>query len=223
MQHFSIKTKGLAIITLTLLALTACQNSNALGSVDEGRLAHQKWRLAHFKRSPELKAGYTAYWRNDFATALKHFRPLADKGDAFAQLYFGRMYEYGEGVTKVYNAAKLWVGRAANQSDVAAQFWLGKLYRYGKVVTADQAAATNLYRMAAGQGYAEAQHRLGTSYHRGWGVAEDDKEAVRWYRKSAVQGYPGAQGLIATMPTSSEQGKPATLPHPLASAGFRTT
>ena len=81
----------------------------------------------------------------------------------------------------------------------------------------------NLYRMAAGQGYAEAQHRLGTSYHRGWGVAEDDKEAVRWYRKSAVQGYPGAQCLIATMPTSSEQGKPATLPHPLASAGFRTT
>ena len=41
--------------------------------------------------------GVTAYERQDYATALGLFQPLADKGDASAQFNIGSMYAYGEG------------------------------------------------------------------------------------------------------------------------------
>src|SRR5882724_11990527 len=47
-----------------------------------------------------LEDGQAAYNRGDYATALRLFRPLADKGDSDAQNALGIMYDLGRGVTQ---------------------------------------------------------------------------------------------------------------------------
>ncbi len=43
-----------------------------------------------------------AYDRGDYATALREFRPPAERGYAKAQYYLGRMYEYGQAPTSAF-------------------------------------------------------------------------------------------------------------------------
>ena len=45
-----------------------------------------------------LDDGFKAYVDEDYATALRIFRPLAEQGDADAQTYLGYMYSNGLGV-----------------------------------------------------------------------------------------------------------------------------
>ena len=45
-----------------------------------------------------LSEGLAAYTRSDYATALKEMRPLAEQGDAQAQLLLVTMYDRGQGV-----------------------------------------------------------------------------------------------------------------------------
>ncbi len=49
--------------------------------------------------------GVAAYYRGDYATALREFRVLAEQGDAKAQFSLGVMYRNGQGVTQDYAAA----------------------------------------------------------------------------------------------------------------------
>ena len=57
-----------------------------------------------------------AFQRGDFATALRLYRPLAERGDAKAQYVLGRMYAKGQGVQKDYALAYMWFNLAAAQS-----------------------------------------------------------------------------------------------------------
>ena len=72
----------LAVITLLILAVAMVRP-----------IAAQSFK-------PEYKVGRAAYNQRDYATALRHWRPLAEQGDARAQLYLGQMYRRGKGVTK---------------------------------------------------------------------------------------------------------------------------
>ena len=47
---------------------------------------------------PDFEAGDKAYNEEEYATALRHFSPLAEKGDARAQYRLGTMYRHGVGV-----------------------------------------------------------------------------------------------------------------------------
>ena len=47
-----------------------------------------------------LKEGYEALARQDYATAIKEYRPLAERGNAEAQYRIGRLYEFGKGYPK---------------------------------------------------------------------------------------------------------------------------
>ena len=58
----------------------------------------------------DFAAGVEAYERGDYATALREFRPLADQGDARAQVLLGVMYIIGKGVPEA--AAKPCSGTA---------------------------------------------------------------------------------------------------------------
>ncbi|MBL8660683.1 MAG: sel1 repeat family protein [Rhodospirillales bacterium] len=63
-----------------------------------------------------LEDGITAYQRGDYATALRVLRPLAARGDAYAQFFFGSMYSSGEGVPKDDREAARWLSMAAEQA-----------------------------------------------------------------------------------------------------------
>ncbi len=143
--------------------------------------------------------GKDAYDQNDYATAIKVWRPLADEGDAIAQYWLGVMYDDGEGVDQDDAEALKWYLKSAGQGYAAAQYWLGVMYDDGEGVDQDDDEALKWYRKAARQGDAAAQYSLGIMYQEGQGVEQDDAEALKWYRRAARQGYAHAQYRLGVM------------------------
>ena len=151
------------------------------------------WLYANFEE------GEAAYEREDYATALRVLRPLAEQGDARAQNRLGYMYKYGRGVTKSPAEAVKWFRKAAEQGDADAQYALGSMYHRGEGVGKDYAEAMKWFRKVAEQGDATAQYALGFMYANGDGVPKDHSEAVKWFRKAAEQGYATAQYALGAM------------------------
>src|SRR5690242_20971984 len=75
-----------------------------------------------------LEDAVATYQRGDDATALSHWHPLAEQGDADAQFRLGVMYESGQGVPRSDAEAIKWYRKAAEQDDAVAQFNLGIMY-----------------------------------------------------------------------------------------------
>jgi len=67
----------------------------------------------------DFEAGVDAYDRGDYATALKEWRPLAEQGDATAQINLAVLYGDGLGVLKDYVQAHMWayLAEAQNQEN----------------------------------------------------------------------------------------------------------
>lgn len=98
--------------------------------------------------------------RHDYGAALELLTPLADQGNAQAQLDLGWFYENGRGVAQDDAQAVVWIRKAADQGLADAQYVLGKRYEHGRGVPLDDAQAIALYRKAAIQGNATAQISL---------------------------------------------------------------
>jgi len=140
-----------------------------------------------------LKEGYDALARKDYATAIKEYRPLAERGDAEAQYRIGRLYEFGKGYPKDQAQGIAWIRKAAAQNHADAQQELGVIYATGDGVKQDDVQAVEWFRKAAMQGDATAQYNLGLLYAKGQGVAKDYAQAIDWWRKAAVQDNADAQ------------------------------
>jgi len=135
-----------------------------------------------------LEDGLEAAERRDYATAIRLWRPLADRGDADAQHNLGFMYERGHGVTGDHAVAVSWFRKAADQGFAAAQLSLGVLYENGLGVPQDFTTAVSWYRKAADQGNTAAQLNLGIMYDNGWGVAQNYVMAYMWFSLAAAMG-----------------------------------
>ena len=158
----------------------------------------------------DFEKGLTAYQAGDYATALQRWTPLAEEGDADAQLRLGAMYDKGKGVPQEYNNAMKWYTRAAKQANADAQFSLGMMYHKGKGVLQDYNIATKWYTLAAEQGDAQAQFFLGVMYHRGAGVLQDNLYAHMWFDISASLGNENAsetKAIIAKRMTHTDISK----------------
>jgi TPR repeat protein len=139
-----------------------------------------------------LEDAIAARDRGDYATALRLFQPLADNGDAIAQLILGDMYRTGRGVPKNDAEAVVWYRKAADQGYARAQLNLGFMYANGLGVPKDFGECMKWYRLAADQGYAHAQYNLGLMYANAQGVPQDPVMAYMWFNLSAAQGYQNA-------------------------------
>jgi len=144
--------RNLARLMVLLLALGLSESVLAWGPLEDAR---------------------AAYVKQDYATALRLFRPLADQGDADAQNMLGLMYQAGHGVPQDYAQAVKWYRLAADQGHAWAQTSLGTMYDNGQGVPKDYAQAVKWYRLAADQGNAWAQSWLGAMYYLGQGVPKD--------------------------------------------------
>jgi TPR repeat protein len=166
-----------------------------------------------------------AYGRGDFATALKLYRPLAQRGDARAQDAIGGMYERGEGglpkdtaealqwfkmaenerlALKAYNDADYATASRifrplADRGQILAEYLIGLMYANGQGVPQDFAEAMKWHRRAANQGEAKAQFSVGVMYFKGLGTPTNHAEAFKWYRRAAEQGDPTAQFNLGAM------------------------
>ena len=130
--------------------------------------------------SADFQKGLTAYKSEDYATALREWKPLAKQGDARAQFYLGAMYEEGKGVPQDYKTAVKWFKLAAKQGDVDAQYYLGMMYVKGNGVPQDYKTANKWHRLAAEQGDDAAMDTLSVSYEDGEGVKQDLVYAHMW-------------------------------------------
>jgi uncharacterized coiled-coil protein SlyX len=99
----------------------------------------------------EIRGGeYAAFDRANYATALKVWLPLAERGDQAAQTYVGEIFEKGLGVQPDYTVAATWYRRAAERGYSRAALNLGNLHERGLGVPRDPVQALNWYRRAAG-------------------------------------------------------------------------
>lgn len=100
--------------------------------------------------------GDAAYNRGDYATALREYRALADKGDSKAQNNLGAMYDIGQGVPQDHKEAVKWFRKAAEQGLAGAQFNLGWMYRRGLGVPQDYVQAHKWFNIAGANGDVDA-------------------------------------------------------------------
>jgi hypothetical protein len=140
-----------------------------------------------------LNEGLDALRNQDYATAAKELRPLADKGDAEAQYRIGLMYNYGKGYPQDRKQGVAWLRKSATQGHIAAQQELGVIYVNGEGVPKNDKEAVSWFRKAADQGNPAAQYNLGLMYAKGAGLPLDNAQAIAWFRKSATQGFQIAQ------------------------------
>jgi len=64
-----------------------------------------------------FQEGLDAYERGDYETALKEWRPLAERGNKAVQASLGFMYAKGQGVPQDDQEAVRWSRLAAEQGD----------------------------------------------------------------------------------------------------------
>ncbi len=103
-----------------------------------------------------MEDGMAAYDREDYATALRLWRPLAEQGHATAQYNLGIIYEKGHGVPQDYAEAVKWSRKAAEQGHAQAQSILGLSYAEGEGVPQDYVMAHMWVNLSAAQGHKKA-------------------------------------------------------------------
>lgn len=121
----------------------------------------------------------------------KDWQPLAEQGDANAQVWLARALLQ----TNELEEAVAWLVKAADTGHVEAQTLLGLSYLTGRAVTRSPADALKWLRLAADKGYPKAEGLLGLAYVTAAEV-RNDAEGQRWARKAAAAGDPLGQTLF---------------------------
>ena len=134
--------------------------------------------------------GLAAYEAGDCKTALKEWKPLANKGNAAAQYYFGVMYMNGICLTQDEKDAIKFYTLAANNGYAEAQNNLAERYQQGWSVIQDYAQSLMYRKMAAAQGHEYAQYSLALDYYYGeHGVIQNYILAHQWSNIAAANGH----------------------------------
>ena len=102
--------------------------------------------------SADFQKGMDAAKRGDYATALREWKPLAEQGNAIAQINLGWIYAKGKGVPQNDKTAAKWFRLSAEQGDADAQYNLGLMYGKGQGVIQDNVYAHMWGNLAASNG-----------------------------------------------------------------------
>lgn len=143
--------------------------------------------------TPNLEIGIAAYEKKDYELALKHFRPLAEAGNAEAQFSLARMYALEEGVSENYTEVFKWLRLAAENGHGHAQYSLSQAFLLGKGVEQDLETSLLWLRKSANSGYANAQYTLGLKYKAGDDLPKDSLLAIEWLKRASDNGNSDAQ------------------------------
>jgi uncharacterized protein len=95
-----------------------------------------------FAEAGQLEDGEAAYFKHDYANAMRLLRPLADGGSAAAQNWLASIYFWGgHGVPQNAAQAAQWYRKAADHGNALAQAHLGLMYEHGYGVPRDPVIA----------------------------------------------------------------------------------
>lgn len=133
----------------------------------------------------DFDRGREAYARKDYAVALKEWLPLAERGNARAQLIVATLYQSGKGVPKNYARAALWHHRAAMQGKTEAQFNLGVLYQKGWGVSRDYVKAHMWFSIATtlGDERASTNRELITEHMTAAQISDAQRKTREWLQE----------------------------------------
>ncbi len=142
----------------------------------------------------DVKAGVDAWSRGDYATAIKEWRPPAEKGDADAQFNLAQAYKLGRGVPTDLAKAEELFARAAAQGHLQASDNYGLLlFQRGA-----HAQAMPYIQRGAERGDARAQYLLGIAHFNGENVPKD------WIRAYALVSLAQQAGLAQATPALTQ-------------------
>ena len=144
----------------------------------------------------DFATGKSAYYRGDFATAIREWTPLAEQGMAEAQYRLGMIYDFGQGVPQDSKTAVKWYTLAAEQGVASAQYMLASSYKNGEGIYQDYKTAVKWYTLAAEQGDAGAQYNLGLMYAKGQGVLQNYIYAHMWWNIVASNSTHGNKDAV---------------------------
>lgn len=119
---------------------------------------------------------------------MKRLEKEAERGNSYARLCLGWIYDLGKGVKTDHVLAAKWFRKAAELGDASGQFELGMLYEYGAGVEQDYEKAVYLYRKAANLELADAWYSLARCYFKGQGVLQDYTQALEYTNKAEYLG-----------------------------------
>ena len=113
--------------------------------------------LASPANGQDFKVGLEAYDRGEYAAAIKEWQPLAERGDARAQLNLGVIHFNGEGVPHNPVKAVEWYRAAADQGYGPAQANLAFMYESGQGVLQNYIEAYKWATLAVAHGAQSAR------------------------------------------------------------------
>lgn len=155
--------------------------------------------LASSSFAATYEEGKKAYLEQDYDRALEILKPLAENGNAQAQITMGLMYDYGHGVEKSASESIKWYLMAAEQGVPLVQHDMGVKYFQGQGVEQNYKEAAKWWEMSANAGIADSQFNLGLMYYRGIGIEKDYVKAAKLFEDAAKQGHGNAQYSLAVM------------------------
>lgn len=151
--------------------------------------------LVGHAQNAAVRAGVDAYNRQDFAAAIRAWRPAAEKGDPDAQFNLGQMYKLGTGVPADLAEAEKWYRLAALQGHALAEANYGMvLFENGK-----REAAVPWLERAVLRGEPRAQYLLGVMLFNGDGVTKNWVRAYALMLRSADGGLDAATRTLGQM------------------------
>ena len=150
---------------------------------------------------------FGAYQRGLYITAHNLAKPMAEKGDAAAQMLMAEILSRGLGMPRDGKAAAEWYVKAAAQGIPEAKFQHALMLMDGKLVTADREKAFTLMGEAAALG-----NRLARFNYAQMIIARKPgdaglAEALPWFEQAARQGLPDAQYALSQFLSEGAGGK----------------
>lgn len=141
--------------------------------------------LARIDQVKQLNDGLIAYITGDFVAAHDLLQPLAQQDFALAQLFLGRMYTEGNGVSINCDRAMEYLKRAAKAGNAYAAFDLALFAENGRCAPKNESQALAWYELAAKNGDARAPNAIGVIYLGRGEIARDLEKAAFWFRRGA--------------------------------------
>ena len=135
----------------------------------------------------DLNKGLTAFDNQDYATAFKEWKPLAEQGNAVAQTNLGWMYQNGLGVPQDNKEAARLYRLAAEQGNADAQYNLGAMYGNGTGVVQDFIYAHMWWNIAASNGVDKGNKKKVEELM----TTSDISEAQKFARECVKKNYKG--------------------------------
>jgi TPR repeat protein len=145
--------------------------------------------------------GVAAYKKGEAALAAKEFLPLAQAGNAQAQVMLAQiLMNGGKGVTKDVKTGMQWVRRSAEANNADAQIFLAQALLQGLHEQAkDAAGAARWFERAAQAGDQRAMLPLAQMKLQGVGMPADPQGAVPWLEILAAANNAAAHEILGTM------------------------